>query len=150
MPKQHRKLKMKPLIKQATATGEVHGMIDQLPNSVPFNDFKDASPENKEKLRKQLAHRKKLVKGRYINYRNQMERLEKTYCAGPGEPLQIWRLIPEQTYDLPMGFIEEVNESFMPVRADLVSVDGVNVNQDESPLKQDRFERVHEIVPVGF
>ena len=141
---------MKTLIKQATANGEIHGMIEQLPNSVPFDDFKAAPAENKEKLRKELAHRKKLAKGRYINYRNQSERLEKAYCAGPGEPIQIWKLIPEHVYELPMGFIEEVNASGMPVRADLVSVDGVSVNKDDTPTTKDRIEKIHEIVPIGF
>ena len=141
---------MKKQVLQATGTGETHGMIDQLPNSVPFDDFKSAPAENKEKLRKELAHRKKLVKGRYINYRNQTERLEKVFCAGPGEPIQIWKLIPERVYELPLGFIEEVNASFMPVRADLVSVDDVDINKDGSPLAKDRIEKIHEIVPIGF
>lgn len=141
---------MKTLIKQATANGEIHGMIEQLPNSVSFDDFKAAPAESREKLRKELSHRKKLVKGRYINYRNQMERLEKAFCAGPGEPIQIWKLIPDTVYELPHGFIDEVNASSMPVRADLVSVDGVSVNKDDSPTQKDRFEKIHEIVPVGF
>lgn len=141
---------MKPLITAVTANGEEHGLIGQLPNAVAFDDFKSVAPENKEKCRKELAHRKKLTKGRYINRDNTNERLEKTYSAGPGEPLQQYRLIPDHVYDLPMGFIDEVNASSMPVRADLLSVDGKNVSNDGSPTTKDRVIRLHEIVPVGF
>ena len=141
---------MKPLITAVTATGEEHGLIGQLPNAVPFDDFKTMAPENKEKCRKELVHRKKLSKGRYINRNNDGQRLEKTYCAGPGEPLQIYRLIPDHTYDLPLGFIEEVNAATMPVRSDLLSVDGNHVNKDGSPTTRDKEIHIHEIVPVGF
>lgn len=141
---------MKPTITAVTATGEEHGLISQLPNAVPFDDFKSMAPENKEKCRKELAHRKKLSKGRYINRENDGQRLDKFYCAGPGEPLQHWRLIPDHVYDLPMGFIEEVNAATIPVRSDLVSVDGNAMNKDGSPTTKDRVTRIHEIVPVGF
>jgi hypothetical protein len=141
---------MAKLIQLATATGEIHGLIDTLPNSVPYDDFAKAPPEQREKLKKELANRKKIVKGRYINRQNSNERLEKAFCAGSGEPIQKWKLIPDYTYDLPLGFVEEVNASAMPVRSDLVSVDGSDLNRDGSPIKQDRMERIHEIVPVGF
>lgn len=141
---------MKTLIRMVTASGEEHGLINTLPNSVPFDDFKSMAPENKEKCRKELANRKKLVKGKYINYQNSNERLEKTYCAGSGEPLQQYRLIPDYVYDLPLGFIEEVNASFIPQRSDLVSVDGNPMNKDHSPTTKEKNIRVHEIVPVSF
>jgi hypothetical protein len=138
-------------IAMATKTGELHGLIQTLPNSVPYDDFKKCEKaEDRTKLKKELENRKKIVKGRYINRQNSNERLEKAYCAGSGEPLQLWKLIPDYTYELPLGFVEEVNASGMPVRADLVSIDGAEVNKDASPLVKDRMERIHEIVPVGF
>lgn len=138
------------MVALVTKTGEMHGLIEQLPNSVPFDDFKNVEPEKKEKLKKELANRKKIVRGRYINRQGKNERLEKAFCAGSGEPIQMWKLIPDCTYELPLGFIEEVNASGIPVRADLVSVDGVSINKDDSPLAKDYLDRVHEIVPVGF
>lgn len=134
----------------ATKTGEAHGLLQTLPNSVPFDDFKKCEPETRTRLKKELENRKKIVKGRYINRQNSNERLEKAFCAGSGEPIQLWKLIPDYTYELPLGFVEEVNASGMPVRADLVSIDGAEVNKDASPLVKDRMERIHEIVPVGF
>lgn len=134
-----------------TKSGELHGLIQTLPNSVPYDEFKKCEKaEERTKLKKELENRKKTVRGRYINRQNSNERLEKAFCAGSGEPLQLWKLIPDYTYDLPLGFVEEVNASGVPVRADLVSVDGSDINRDGSPLAKDRMERIHEIVPVGF
>jgi len=134
----------------ATKTGELHGLLQTLPNSVPFDDFKKCEPETRTRLKKELENRKKIVKGRYINRENENERLEKAYCAGSGEPIQLWKLIPDYTYELPLGFVDEVNASGMPIRADLLSVDGKSINDDESPLNRDKPRRIHEIVPVGF
>lgn len=133
-----------------TATGEEHGLINQLPNAVPFDDFKSMTPEFKAKAKKELEHRKKMSKGRYINTESYDDRLDKTYCAGAGEPLQTYHLIPDQVYDLPLGFIEEVNQTEMAVRSDLLSVDGVNVTKDGTATAKDRVKRVHQIVPIGF
>lgn len=137
-------------IAMATKTGELHGLLQTLPNSVPFDDFKKCEPETRTRLKKELENRKKIVKGRYINRENENERLEKAYCAGSGEPIQLWKLIPDYTYELPLGFVDEVNASGMPIRADLLSVDGKSINDDESPLNRDKPRRIHEIVPVGF
>lgn len=141
---------MTQIIQLSTATGEVHGLLEQLPNSVSFDDFAKADVKNREKLKKELAHRKKMVKGRYINRQGSNERLEKSYCAGSGEPIQLWKLIPDYVYELPMGFIEEVNASSIPIRSELLSVDGKSINSDDTPLKKDGVERIHEIVPIGF
>ena len=37
----------------ATASGEQHGLINTLTNSVPFDDFKSMTPANKAKLEKE-------------------------------------------------------------------------------------------------
>jgi len=141
---------MKKQITLCTASGEEHGLLGLLPNAVPFDDFKAMTPEHKAECQKKLKRDKELIKGRYINRRGANERLEKPYCAGAGEPIQLWKLIPEHTYDLPRGMIDEVNDSRMPVRADLVSVDGRDVNRDGTPTKKDSFDIIHEIVPCSF
>lgn len=49
-----------------------------------------------------------------------------------------------------MGFIEEVNETRLPQRSGLLSVDGNNVNEG-APLEKDaEGVRIFELVPVGF
>ncbi len=137
-------------IKMCTATGEEHGLMGTLPNSVPFEDFKQMTAENKAKCKKDMKEDGRLVKARYINHQGQNERLEKPYCRWPGEPIQLWKLIPNHEYTLPMGLVKEVNDSRMPVRSGLQSVDGMDVQKNGAPLEKDRFDRVHELVPTKF
>jgi len=139
------------MIVQCLSTGEQHGLIGTLPNSVPFDDFKNMKTEHAEKMRKQKKEDSKVVKARYINRRGIHERLEKPYCKYAGDPIQLYKLVPEMVYSLPLGFINEVNESQgIPLRADLQSIDGKDVNNDGTPLQRDRYEKIHELVPVSF
>lgn len=139
------------MILQATAAGETHGLIGTLPNSVPFDDFKNMKPADAEKMRKQKKEDEKLVKARYINHQEKhLGRLEKPYCKYAGDPIQTYRLIHDHEYMLPLGFVNEVNDYRLPVREGLQSVDGKEISANGEPLKSDRFERVHELVPVSF
>lgn len=124
----------------ATAGGEVHGLINTLTNSVPFDDFKNMKPEHKKELERQKKEDSKLVKVEYMNSRGKHERLTKPYCKYAGEPIQIWHFIPGKVYEVPLGLVNEVNDAskHIPKRSGLVSVDGENVNKDESPLDKDQ------------
>lgn len=137
----------------ATAGGEEHGLINTLTNSVPFDDFKNMTPANKEKLKKEKKEDDKIVKVEYINSRGKHERLTKPYCRYAGDPIQIYHLIPGKIYELPMGFVKEVNDPLkkIPKRSGLVSVNGESINADESPLSRDQEgEQIHRLVPAGF
>jgi hypothetical protein len=140
-------------ILQATATGEQHGLINTLTNSVPFDDFKHMSPAVKAKLEKEKKNDEKIVKAEYLNSRGRHERLTKPYCKYAGDPIQIYHLIPGRTYELPLGFINEVNDKskIMPKRSGLVSLDGNSINKDESPIDKDQEgEWIHRLVPCNF
>jgi len=140
-------------ILQATATGEQHGLINTLTNSVPFDDFKHMSPSTKAKIEKEKKEDSRMVKAEYLNSRGNHERLTKPYCRYAGDPIHIYHLIPGRIYELPMGFIKEVNDKskIMPVRSGLVSVDGNAMNKDESPLDRDvEGNWLHKLIPVGF
>jgi hypothetical protein len=137
----------------STAGGELHGLVNTLTNSVPFDDFKTMKPENKASLEKEKKNDAKIVKAEYLNSRGRHERLTKPYCRYAGDPIQIWHLIPGKTYELPLGFINEVNDKskHMKKRSGLVSVDGTSVRKDEAPLDKDEDgEWLHKLVPVGF
>jgi hypothetical protein len=135
-----------------TENEEEHGLVNTVANSVRAEDgYKNMEPAVKERVLKKEKRNAEIVKGRYIHHRGMHERLDKMYCAGPGRPIQKYHLVPGYTYDLPRGFIDEVNSNRgLEVRAGLVSQDGKNVNggnplpKDASPLK------LHEIVPVTF
>ena len=137
----------------ATAGGELHGLINTLTNSVPFDDFKNMKPEHKKELEKQKKEDAKIVKAEYMNSRGRHERLTKPYCRYAGDPIQIWHFIPGITYDVPLGLVNEVNDKskMLPRRSGLVSIDGNSINKDESPLSQDQEgEWLHRFVASGF
>ena len=136
-----------------TATGEQHGLVNTLTNSVAFNDFKHMTPANKAKIEKQKKEDSRMVKAEYMNSRGRHERLTKPYCRYAGDPIHIYHLIPGKVYEVPVGFVNEVNDETkrMKKRSGLVSVDGNAVNKDESPLdKDEEGEWLHKMVPVGF
>ncbi len=133
-----------------TASGEQHGLINTLTNSVPFDDFKHMKPSDKAKCEKQKKEDARIVKARYINHRGKHERLSKAYCRWSGDPIQQYHLIPGYTYDLPLGIVNEVNAVKMPKRSGLVSVDGEDLNNGAPIDKDSEGERLHELVPVSF
>lgn len=137
----------------ATAGGEQHGLIDRRTNSVVDDGFKSMDPKIKSQCEKQKKEDNRMVKARYINHRGRHERLTKPYCRWAGDPILMYHLIPGHTYELPMGFINEVNDVMkrVPKRSGLVSVDGQDLKSDSSPLDRDTpGDAIHELVPVSF
>jgi hypothetical protein len=131
-------------IVMVTETGEEHGLINTLPNSVADDGFASMKPEMKSKAEKQKKEDSRIVKARYINHRGMHERLDKPYMRYAGDPIQIYHLIPGKTYDLPKGFVDEINEhKGLAQRADRVIDDKV-MAKDQNPLK------IHELVPISF
>lgn len=137
----------------STAGGELHGLINTLTNSVPFDDFKNMKPEHKKELERQKKEDARLVKAEYMNSRGRHERLTKPYCKYAGNPIGIWHFIPGKVYEVPLGLVNEVNDKnkIMKKRAGLLSVDGAPVQQSQAPLEQDQDgEFLHKFVAVGF
>lgn len=133
---------MQELIAQ---NGEKHGLINTVANSVKDDGFKSMTPENKVKAEKMRKEDSKLVKARYLNSRGKHERLTKPYCRYAGDPIRTFHCIPGHVYELPLGFINEVNGSKgLAQRSEVLDADGV-------PTKKDgEFEKIHEFVPVSF
>jgi hypothetical protein len=138
------------MILQATATGEQHGLIGVLPNSVPFDDFKNMKPEYAERMRKKKKDDERMVDVEYINHDEKNGRLYKPYCRYAGEQIQLWNFIAGYQYKVPMGLVEEVNAMRTPVRSGLQSVDGKDINRNGVPLEKDTFERTHQLIPTSF
>ena len=137
-------------IRQVTASGEEHGLMDEFSNSVPFDDFKNVKADYKESLRKKKKDDAKLVDVEYINMRSKVERLEMTYCKYAGDPLQRWKFIPYRKYRVPKGLADQVNSLGMPMRSGLVSLDDKEINQG-APLEKDREgEVIHRLVATTY
>lgn len=138
-------------IVQCTPTGEQHGLINVLSNSVPFDDFKNIDPKIKSECEKQKKEDAKLVKVKYHNARGKHERLSKAYCRWAGDPIQQFHLVPGYTYEVPLGFIKEVNQIKIPQRSGLMTVDGKDILKDGSPLSQDSAgEQIHFLYVDNF
>jgi hypothetical protein len=140
-------------IPMATASGELHGLINTLTNSVVFDEFKNMKPEHKKEMERQKKEDSKLVKAQYLNSRGKHERLTKPYCKYAGDPIEIWHLIPGKVYEIPLGMVNEINDEskVMKRRAGLVSEDGKEVGKNGTPLETDvEGEWLHRLVPVAF
>lgn len=137
----------------ATSSGEQHGLINILTNSVQADDFKNMKPEHKKEIEAQKKEDARIVKAEYMNSRGRHERLTKPYCKYAGDPIQIWHFIPGKVYEVPMGLVNEVNDKnkIMKKRSGLLSVDGVPARKDENPLEDDvEGEWIHKFVAVSF
>ena len=128
-----------------TESGEQHGLINSVANSVEDNGFKHMKPEVKTKAEKLKKEEHRIVKARYINHRGNNERLTKPYCRWAGDSIDTYHLIPGHTYDLPMGLVNEVNSS-----PGLAKRSGLLDSKGMPTLKDGQNERLHELVPVGF
>ena len=127
-----------------TENGEEHGLIKELPNSCADRGNPNMPPEFKKDYELKRKHDSKTVKARYINHRGMHERLDKVYMRYAGDPIRQYHLIPGQVYDLPMGFVEDVNSNpGLANRKDKI-VDGKVMGKDQAPT------RIHELVPVSF
>ena len=140
------------MVVMVTATGEEHGLVNTLGNSVAFDDFKHMDPKTKAKVEKQKKEDARIVKAKYLNSRGRQERLDKPYCRYSGDPIRIYHLIPGYTYDLPVGFVNEINDKKEIRRSGLVSIDGESLKKDESPIDKDQLaaENLHQLVPTSF
>src|SRR5271155_4083255 len=97
-------------IARATTSGELHGLINTLTNSVPFDGFKHMEPAERTKIEKMKKEDSKMVKAEYMNSRGRHERLTKPYCRYAGDPIHVYHLIAGRVYELPKGFVDEVND----------------------------------------
>lgn len=129
-----------------TASGERHGLINSIPSSIPNNDFKHMTPETKKKAEALKKEEARIVKARYINHRGMSERLTKPYMRWAGDNIDTYHLIPGESYDLPYGFVKEINDpnKRLKRRSDLVGTNGAPIAFDGPG------EQIHELVPLSF
>lgn len=140
------------MIAMVTASGEAHGLINTLTNSVPFDDFKTMTPANKTKMEKEKKEDARVVKAEYLNSRGRHERLVKPYCKYAGDPIQMWNFIPGRLYEVPLGLVKEVNDTnkILKKRSGLVPTDK-DLDSTGAPLEKDQEgDWVHKFVASGF
>ena len=129
-----------------TQSGEEHGLSNVVGNSVQDDGMKRFSEKDRPKMESLKKEECRIVKARYMNHRGPNERLEKPYCRWAGEPIQMWRFIPGQVYDVPKGLVDEVNDpnKVLKQRSEILDKNG------QPTTKEGAGMRIHEFVPVGF
>jgi hypothetical protein len=135
-----------------TTSGEEHGLINTLTNSVPLDDGKHFKPEHKKEIEQQKKDDARLVKVEYLNSRGKHERLTVPYCQYAGDPIQIYHFIPGKVYEIPLGLVKQVNDKnkIPKRRAGLLSVDGNDVNKGAPLDKDEEGPWLHKFVPIAF
>ena len=135
-----------------TASGEAHGLINTLTNSVQHDDFKAFKAEHKKQLEAEKKEDARLVQAEYLNSRGRHERLTKPYCKYAGDPITVWHFIPGKVYTVPLGLVKEVNDKnkHIPKRSGLLTVDGKDVNDGRPLEKDEEGEWLHKFVAQGF
>lgn len=134
------------MIEMETETGEKHGLINVLANSVPFDDFAKMDVKTKAKCQKQKEHDSKTVRARYINSKGPNERYSRPYMRWAGDPIQIWNFIPGCEYEVPRGLVEETNDP----RRIPKQLSGLLDANGKALMKDIPGARIHEFIPVGF
>lgn len=127
-----------------TMSGEQHGLMKVVGNSVVDSDFKRFKEKDRPKMESLRKEQSRMVKATYINTEGSHERLELTYCLWDGDPLLSYKFIPEQEYEIPKGLVDQVNNKKIQKRSDLLDKSGKPLMKDEMATT------VHRFVPTGF
>jgi hypothetical protein len=138
---------MKSELKKVTPDGREHGLVNEVANSVAFDDFAKFKEKDRENMRKQKKEDARLVKAQYLNKKGKGEMLERPYCRYAGDTIQSWKFIHGETYEVPIGLVNEVNNPLYRPRKRA----GLLNPKTGIALETDEYEEpMHRFVPVGF
>lgn len=127
-----------------TPSGEEHGLIKVVANSVPNSEGKRFNEKDRVSMQKLRDEESRMVKVQYINTKGTQERLERPYMRWDGDPVLTYRFIPEEVYEIPKGLMDEVNSKRLPKRSGLIDP------RTKQELLTDKLEMSeHRFVPVA-
>ncbi len=131
-------------MKLLTENGQEHGLLKTLANSVQKS--REEGIKNKKDYEAKKKDNAKMVSARYVNTRGIGEPLSLPYCAGAGEPIQLYKFIHGYTYRVPMGVVNQINDNAKLIQRKKISdeQDSAQANEKANPLQ------IHEMIPVGF
>lgn len=126
-----------------TASGEEHGLIKVVANSVPNSEGKRFKEQHRTSMQKQRDEESRMVKMQYINTKGPEQRLEKPYMRWDGDPILTYKFIPEEIYEIPQGLVDEINNKRIPKRSDLMDPHTKKpMLMDKMEMSEHRFVRV--------
>ncbi len=131
---------------QVNANGLEHGLINTIGNSVPDDGMKRFSEKDRPAMEKKKKEEERIVKAQYLHKDGKNERLERPYANWAGQPITMWRFLHGETYEVPKGLVEDVNNPAKRTRKRSGLMDPKG-----NPLELDEWdEPLHRFVPVGF
>jgi hypothetical protein len=100
------------MLKQVTANGIEHGLVNTLINQVPKSKrFKNMDAKKKEEMEKKIKDDSTIVEVRYLNHKNHENgSLYKDYYVGAGEPYYLFNFLHDHVYKVPKGLVDQVND----------------------------------------
>lgn len=132
---------------QVTQTGEEHGLINTLGNSVKDDGMNRFAEKDRAKMQKMKTEDARIVKARYLHKDGKNEKLERPYCNWGGDPITMWRFLHDNVYEVPKGLVDDVNS---PNKRQKKRA-GFLVNGKGEPLETDQLEDpIHRFIPVEF
>ena len=129
---------------QVLPSGEEHGLLKVVGNSVPDSEGKRFKEKDRAPMASLRKEQSKMVKCQYINKKGNSERLEMTYCLWDGDPLLTYKFVPDQEYEIPKGLVEMVNNKKTMKRSGLLDAKGKALMTDVAEGTEHRF------IPLGF
>jgi hypothetical protein len=131
---------------KVTSSGLQHGLINTVGNSVPDDGFKHFSEANKVKMQALKKSDAELVKVQYLHKDGKNERLERPYMKYSGQSITTWRLLHGETYDMPRGLANDIND---PNKREKKRSGFVQPN-GEALLMDQLEDPIHRVVGIGF
>ena len=127
-----------------TASGEEHGLMKVVSNSVPDSEGKRFKEKDRASMKKLRDEESKMVKAVYINTKGSKYPYEMSYCNWDGDPILSYKFLPDQEYEIPKGLADKVNSKKIQKRSGLLDKGGKELMSDTQELGEHRF------VPTGF
>lgn len=122
-----------------TSSGEQHGLIKVVGNSVPDSEGKRFKEKDRPAMKSLREEESKMVKAMYINTKGNHERLPMIYCRWDGDPLLSYNFIPENEYEVPKGLVNQVNGKKVQKRSGLIDVNNKELMSDKMESSEHRF-----------
>lgn len=125
-----------------TKGGVKHGLITMYV-SESSEEFKNMKPALKAEMEKKKKDDNRIIKAKFVHYKDKNGRLEMPYCKYSGDPVLMYKFLNGYTYNVPKGLVDQVNEAFIVKRSEILDRDGL-------PTKTDEVEKLYEFVPASF
>ncbi len=129
---------------QRTESGEEHGLIGVVSNSVPNSEGKRFKEKDRVAMQKMRDEQSRMVKARFINTKGKTDPYPVPYMKWDGDPILTYKLLPNYDYEVPKGLVDDFNNRQCMERSGLLDVNGKPLMVDRKTSPEWMF------VAIGF